>query len=400
MVHIVALSARQNPRCFSFLLHLFPYAFIFYSMRHIWISIVLLPLLLVVLPLTGAMVKGVDLAPYLEFPPLTSYVPHAPFSWPIFILLALPPVLVLGILIRRYLQVRQRGLTAPVQKHSFPWWAYGGVMLTGVSWLLAWNRFQWFEPLQAYTFFPLWLGYIVCVNGLTHIRKGRCLLMNRPRFFLALFPLSSIFWWFFEYLNRFVQNWHYLGMKNFSSAEYILQASLCFSTVLPAVQSTVECLASFPRLAGPLKNWRPLVSGERGQWGWLLLLLAVAPLAGISIYPDYLFPMLWVAPLLVIVAVQAVCGEETIFRDLARGDWRAVWLPALAALACGFFWEMWNFKSLAHWEYSVPFVQRFYIFEMPVLGYGGYLPFGLECMAVSRMLDRVLGTEVYDQGLH
>jgi hypothetical protein len=32
---------------------------------------------------------------------------------------------------------------------------------------------------------------------------------------------------------------------------------------------------------------------------------------------------------------------------------------------------------------------------MPVLGYGGYLPFGLECMTVSRMLDRVLGSEVY-----
>jgi hypothetical protein len=56
---------------------------------------------------------------------------------------------------------------------------------------------------------------------------------------------------------------------------------------------------------------------------------------------------------------------------------------------------MWNVKSLAHWEYSVPFVQRFHIFAMPVLGYAGYLPFGLECMAVSRMLDRVLGSEVY-----
>jgi hypothetical protein len=233
------------------------------------------------------------------------------------------------------------------------------------------------------------------MNSLTHMLKGRCLLMNRPRFFLALFPLSSIFWWFFEYLNRFVQNWHYLGVENLSATEYIFHASLCFSTVLPAVQSTEEFLASFPRLAAPLKNWQPLISQKPQLWGWLILILAVPSLAGISIYPDYLFPMLWLAPLLIIVGVQTVCREDTIFRDLPRGDWRALWLPALAALTCGFFWEMWNLKSLAHWEYSVPFVQRFHIFEMPVLGYGGYLPFGLECMVVSRMLDRILGTDVY-----
>jgi hypothetical protein len=31
----------------------------------------------------------------------------------------------------------------------------------------------------------------------------------------------------------------------------------------------------------------------------------------------------------------------------------------------------------------VPFVHRFQIFEMPLLGYAGYLPFGLECLAVA-----------------
>jgi len=128
---------------------------------------------------------------------------------------------------------------------------------------------------------------------------------------------------------------------------------------------------------------------------FFLLTLACPSLGGIAIYPDYLFPMLWMAPFLIIICVQAICGGETVFRDIPNGDWRLVWLPALAALICGFFWEMWNFKSLAHWQYSVPYVQRFHIFEMPILGYGGYLSFGLGCMVVSRMLDRVMGSEVY-----
>ena len=365
-------------------------------MRHVWVSIFLLPLLLVLLPLAGVMVSGVELRPYLEFPPLTRYVQHAPYYRPVFVFLALLVLTAVAPLIRRLIQVRGRVPAVTHRKRLFSWWGYGGVMLTAASWLLAWNRFPWFAPLQPYTFGPLWLGYIVCVNSLTYARTGGCLLMSNPRFFLLLFPLSSIFWWFFEYLNRFVQNWHYLGVENFSPGEYIIHASLCFSTVLPAVQSTEEFLASFPRLAAPLKVWKPVSLKEKAAWGWLLLALAVPSLAGISIYPDYLFPMLWIAPFLVITGVQAVCGEETLFRDVAGGDWRLVWLPALAALLCGFFWEMWNYKSLAHWEYSVPFVQRFHIFEMPVLGYGGYLTFGLECMAVSRMLDRILGSAVYE----
>jgi hypothetical protein len=43
----------------------------------------------------------------------------------------------------------------------------------------------------------------------------------------------------------------------------------------------------------------------------------------------------------------------------------------------------------------VPFVQRFHIFEMPILGYAGYLPFGLECMVVSLMFGKVMGEEGY-----
>ena len=57
---------------------------------------------------------------------------------------------------------------------------------------------------------------------------------------------------------------------------------------------------------------------------------------------------------------------------------------------CGWFWELWNYRSLAKWEYSVPFVHRFQIFEMPVLGYAGYLPFGLECLVILEILEGVI----------
>ena len=72
--------------------------------------------------------------------------------------------------------------------------------------------------------------------------------------------------------------------------------------------------------------------------------------------------------------------------QMAAGDWRGAVAAMLAAIICGGFWEMWNYYSLAKWQYSIPLVQRFHIFEMPLLGYAGYLPFGLECAVIGDML--------------
>jgi hypothetical protein len=38
---------------------------------------------------------------------------------------------------------------------------------------------------------------------------------------------------------------------------------------------------------------------------------------------------------------------------------------------------MWNFYSYPKWYYTIPYVEFWKVFEMPLLGYGGYLFFGL-----------------------
>lgn len=100
-------------------------------------------------------------------------------------------------------------------------------------------------------------------------------------------------------------------------------------------------------------------------------------------YPDQLFALLWVSPLMIILSIQGLTGRPALLHPLMNGDLRPVVVPAIAALICGFFWELWNSLSLARWSYTIPYVQRFHLFEMPVLGYGGYLPFGLECLLVG-----------------
>jgi hypothetical protein len=52
---------------------------------------------------------------------------------------------------------------------------------------------------------------------------------------------------------------------------------------------------------------------------------------------------------------------------------------------------MWNFNAIPKWEYDIAFFEFLHIFEMPILGYGGYLPFGLETFAAYHFIAGILG---------
>ena len=75
--------------------------------------------------------------------------------------------------------------------------------------------------------------------------------------------MSAAFWWLFEYLNRFSQNWYYLGGQDLDATAYFWSATLPFSTVIPAVLSTCEFLYSFPRLNDPFHAWRKIQIPKR-----------------------------------------------------------------------------------------------------------------------------------------
>jgi len=348
----------------------------------------LVVLLLIGLPLLGIIVAGKPLGRYEEFPPITRYVQHAPFSWALFLILAVFVSAATGPVLLRVLSTarKERGYFSQCRlspSAHFPWWGWLGTGVLAVACILAWTRFSWFEAWQAFTFSPLWLGYIIIVNALTFRRTGRCMMLQRPAYFFMLFPLSAAFWWYFEYLNRFVQNWYYVGIDSFTPREYFLYATLPFATVLPAVLGTTQWLATFPCLTRPLSHWRRIRIPRPRLVSGVVLLVGAAGLAWLGIWPNVLFAFLWTGPLLVMLSLQVLFGGDHLISDLQRGDWRSVWLPALAGLACGLLWELWNSRSLAHWEYAVPYVQRFSLFEMPLLGYAGYLPFGVECAVIA-----------------
>ena len=355
-------------------------------------------IIVMILPLIGLMISGVPLGGYLEFPPLTHYVKHASFSpiifWglALFIFCVVTPFVV-KVVYANFANIKscskKEDGDIPFLKRNIGWIIlFFGCFLSISFWYLAWNRFAWFAGFQLYTFTPIWIGYILVVNGIKQIRTGHSMVVDSPFYLLKLFIVSALFWWFFEYLNRFVQNWYYVGIGNLTSFDYFLYATLPFSTVLPAVIGTYELLKTFPFLYRGLNNFIVLKIPSSKRIAFGILLLFAVGFSFIGIYPDYLFPLLWVSPLGIIVAIQTLNEEKTIFANIAKGDWSDIAMFAFSALICGFFWEMWNYHSVAKWVYEVPFVGSYKIFEMPLLGYSGYLPFGLECAIIANFVSR------------
>lgn len=270
------------------------------------------------LPLLGVAIADKPIDAYLEFPPLTHFVEHAPFSW---IGFALMSACIAACVLPFIVTIRRSPLHAHVIPHAtFPIWGMAGIVLTLVAWVIAWTRLPWLAPVQAYTFIPLWLGYIVTVNAVSMRVSGRSPLTHETRVYLLLFPVSALFWWFFEYLNRFVQNWYYVGIDTFAPLEYALWASLAFSTVLPAVYATHSLLTACPRLyAGLDRVWCLRLPPRCVSPA---LLLAAAGLLAIGIWPNWTYPMLWLAPFAIIVLSQILLGQSTILTPIERGDWR------------------------------------------------------------------------------
>jgi hypothetical protein len=335
-------------------------------------------------PLAGLALAGRPLRPFLGFPPRAAQVVQMPFAWGVFALFALPALAAVALYGLALARARpSRPLRPPGR---FPGWGWLGLAFIAAAWPAAWTEGLVAPGLRGYLFTILWLGYILLMNALAMRAGGFSPLIHRARWFLWLFPLSAGFWWLFEYLNQYVHNWYYAGTAAEGDWAYFVRATLPFSTVLPAVASTWAWLRGFPRLDALSL---PPVRGH-GAFAWIALAAGAASLALIGIRADLLFPMLWVAPLLVLAGLAQITVGETPFSPLARGDWRAVLQPALAALVCGGFWELWNYGSIAKWHYSLPYVQRFHVFEMPLLGYAGYLPFGIECALVMDLASRIV----------
>jgi len=264
-------------------------------------------------------------------------------------------------------------------RRSIPGYGWIGAGLVLVFWLLNWGlpgaRTHW-------GFFPLWLGYCLTVDALVYLRKGTSLLRRDWRKYIGLFLLSAPVWWLFEALNSRLQNWHYEGIEFFSREEFWFWASINFTTVIPAVFGSAELVSTF-RFIRRLPDG-PRIRPER--WTTLAFFAAgLFMLALMLIWPLLFFPFLWISIYFVTEPLNIWLGNPHLARHTQSGDWKPVITMWLGALMTAFFWELWNYFSYPKWVYHVPWGNCCHVFEMPLLGYGGYMPFALELYALYNL---------------
>jgi hypothetical protein len=352
------------------------------------LNIFVLALMCVLLPLLGVKLAGHPFDEYLRFPPQAYPMNYPRYRQGIFIGLI---SLVIGACIlwlKGYQHDRKMAETPAMhEQRPFSWWGWCALVMGICFWVLAWTRLKWFSPYQPYTFVFQWISLIIVVNALVQWRSGRCPMTDEPIFFLKLFAASAFMWWVFEYLNGFVNNWIYVDASYARKPlEYILFASMAFSTVLPGVYSTRTLLGTFSGLQRFLARG-PALTLPKARAVYLGVLVAVsAAFFLISWYPRILYPVLWIGPFVGWLSMNRLLGIPSGLGGISKGRWDAILTWSLAALFCGIFWEMWNYHSMSKWTYQIPYLEVCKIFEMPLAGYAGFLAFGLECAMTVELI--------------
>ena len=273
----------------------------------------------------------------------------------------------------------------PVKRYLLPYRGLLGLILICVAWPFSWTESG--TGLQ-YTFFPLWLGFILAIDGLVLRRTGTSLMVRSPKIMAMMFILAVPYWWMFEAINQVIQNWVYIGSNPETNLFSLIQTSLAFSVVIPAVFEVSELVGSF-NFINRFARMPALVLNR--QQVAIIGILGVLSLAALLTWPKYLFPITWLSLFFIFDPINYLTGRPSITANVRHGDWRLVVAFALGALICGFFWEMWNYQATISWQYNIGFFDFARIFHMPLLGYGGYLPFGLETYAMFHFVVGLLG---------
>lgn len=230
--------------------------------------------------------------------------------------------------------------------------------------------------------FPLaWGAVLLALDGACRARHGRSPLAT-ARDWLACCGLSVAFWDVFELLNLRLQNWWYVGLSQSSVAGSVF-AALSFATVLPAVRLGLCALS--PREEAPLAHAPASRTLPLATAGALALAL---PLAA----PRFFFPCAWLFLWPLCEAALSRSPVRSLPSPLEAARARDLRLPLrliALALPLGFVWESLNFGCERGWIYTVPFFEHPKLFEMPLPGYLGYVPFLLEAGAALALLDRL-----------
>ena len=279
-----------------------------------------------------------------------------------------------------------RGASPDVRKLPHYGWIGLFVMLVSQTGMLARVDpfYHWHTPIA-------WTGYILFVDAWVWARRGASWLRNHPAELFFISCVSVPLWVLFELYNKYsIHNWYYVGLPEVLLLRYFGYV-WSFATILPAIFETGDLVSSLRDRRAPVNRAKIPVPQQLSTAARIAMALgAVMVVVPIFVHSDYLAAPVWLGFILLIDPLNARAGNESIL-----GDWRAgrrgrLINLLLAGLLCGVVWEFWNYWCGTKWIYNVPILPEVKIFEMPILGFGGFPPFAVECFAMYVLVRGLL----------
>jgi hypothetical protein len=260
-----------------------------------------------------------------------------------------------------------------------------GILVLLIAELL---MFRGVQPLATY-FTPIaWSAYLIIVDAGVLSVTGHSRLRDDPRGFVVTAVLSVPLWLIFEAYNLRLENWTYVGLPmslGWAGLGYLWS----FATITPAIFETADLVEAF----GWFKPARPLRFSPGAEGAMVVFGAAclVAPLVMPQHVARYLFVLVWLGFVFLLDPINHRLGLPSLLGDLAAGRRSRFYSLFISGWVCGWLWEFWNYWAAAKWHYIFPMFQNWKIFEMPIPGYLGFLPFALECFVMYVAAARALG---------
>lgn len=276
-------------------------------------------------------------------------------------------------------------MTRPRKYHGFI-----GLAILAVSEVL---MLAGVEPFTTWFYHLAWWSYIFIVDQAVYQLKGDSLWTKRRREFLVLIPTSVVVWMIFDGINVYLKNWYYVGI---SHEEWVRWTGyfIAYGTVLPGIFETTELLEALGLYSRSRVKPLPRTTG----WYWPFTLTGIIFLFAPMFWPRYFFPLVWGGFIFLLEPILHARGGRSLMREWENGSLRTFCLLLTAGLICGVLWEFWNFWAVSKWVYDIPYVGRLKVFEMPILGFGGFPPFALECYAMTGFVSLFRGGKGWQTG--
>jgi hypothetical protein len=238
------------------------------------------------------------------------------------------------------------------------------------------------EPFHTFFYLFAWWTFLPVIGAINAERGGNSLVFGANRQLAWLAGYSVVVWLFFEIWNFQLQNWRYVGVIDLTWLRWVAYA-VSFATVLPGILEVDTLLGNFNvvrRAHGPAIR----VSGRVLNG---LIVVGVVMMALVMLLPRYCFPLLWGGMVFILdPLIYERDRDASLLGQAAQGSYARLLRLMLAGLSCGVLWEFWNYWSGAKWIYTIPFFNFWKVFEMPLVGFVGFMPFALECYLFWQLL--------------